>query len=197
MNVLPYPEMPEPTPNQPVSAVPANGAATPVDSRINKFRRGFERFRGDSDAYGEGEAPDGESDLELTVLLLREENARLKAERHQPRDVGTMIDYLRRVGEEHGEGELSDELWSLLGECLVIREELDQACIEIRAAMSAVQDRLARLATAATAIGAPSAPLPHMAISHERSSQVLELAPDLEQGLGLDPLDGQAVAEQR
>ncbi len=195
MNVLPYPEVPEPTPTEPVTPVSANGAAIPADSRVNKFRRGFERFRGDSDAYAGAEGQNGESDLELTVLLLREENARLKAERHRPRDVGTMIQHLRRIADEHGEDELSDEVWSLLSECMVIREELDQACIEIKAAMTAVQEHLGRLAMAATALGDTGA-LPHQAITHERAPHVLELAPDPEQGLGLHSLDQPAIAEQ-
>lgn len=207
MNVLPYPEAHEPSSSESATVVPPNGTATTTavqsngtvtagDSRITRFRRGFERFRGDSDAYAHGDAQDAESDLELTVLLLREENARLKAERHRPPDVGTMIDQLRRVADERGEEELSDEVWSLLSECLVIREELSQACIEIKAAMTAVQEHLGRVATAATAIQGGSPALPHEAISQARPSHVLGLAPTPEEDLERLPVDGPAVAEQ-
>lgn len=118
--------------------------------------------------------PDGEGNLELTVLLLREENARLKAERHRPPDVGTMIAQMRRIAVDQGEDELSDEAWSLLSECLVIREELSQACTEIKAAMSAVQERLGRLAVRIPGTGPE---LPHAAVSHRRGAPELELAP--------------------
>jgi hypothetical protein len=70
-------------------------------SRFGRVRRGFDRLRG-------GEIPEDER-LELVALLLREENARLKAERQRPTDVGTMIAQMRRVADEHGEKELSDE----------------------------------------------------------------------------------------
>jgi hypothetical protein len=54
---------------------------------------------------------DSEGDLELNLLLLREENARLKEERHRPPDVGTMIEQMRRIAVERSEDELSDEMW--------------------------------------------------------------------------------------
>ena len=196
MNVLPYPEVPEPSTNDPVTAVPANGAATGEASRINKFRRGFERFRGDADAYAHGDAQDDDGNLELAVLLLREENARLKAERHRPPDVGMMIDHLRQIADQRGEDELADDVWSLLSECMVIREELSQACVEIKAAMTAVQEHLARLATAAAAIGGGVPTLPHQAISRSRPSPVLGLAPTPDGDLEPHPLDGAAVSEQ-
>lgn len=133
------------TPDRALTVVPSDpsddrvGSAEDATSRFDGFRPGFERFRG-------GETPGDERDLELVALLLREENAQLKAERHRPTVVGAMIAQMRRMAVERGEDELSNEAWSLLGECLVIQEELNQACEEIRAAMRAVQERLGRLA---------------------------------------------------
>ncbi|MGO9974788.1 MAG: hypothetical protein ACLP01_18680 [Solirubrobacteraceae bacterium] len=88
---------------------------------------------------GGDDAPDEDSDLKLTVMLLRGENARLKAARHDPSDVDTLIDGMRRLGAEKGGAEMIDEAWTLLSECLLIREGLEQACAEIQAAIGAVQ----------------------------------------------------------
>jgi hypothetical protein len=149
MNVSP----PSEATDQPLDNSPAPGlaAASPptqashIDRpRADRFRRGLDRLRSASDAATEG-LQTGEEDLDLTVHLLREENARLKAERYRPPDVGTMIDQLRRIAEEQGDERLSDNAWSLLTECLLIREELGQACIEIKAAIDAVQTRLGKL----------------------------------------------------
>jgi hypothetical protein len=87
---------------------------------------------------------DGES-LRLEVLLLREEIARLRTERHRPSDVGTLIDQLRYLAAENGEAEMADEVWSLLAEVMVIREGLEQACIELESAIGAVRRRLSGL----------------------------------------------------
>lgn len=192
MNVSPYSEVPDESPNESVAIAPNGTSPTNVDSRRDRFRRGFERFRGDSDAYADGETQDGEGNLELTVLLLREENARLKADRHRPADVGTMIAQMRRMAVEQGEDELSDEAWSLLSECLVIREELNQACIEIRAAMSAIQKRLGRLTIA---IEGANPGLPHTAISLAGGSpeRELELAPSPQEDV--EPLAGDGLID--
>ena len=70
--------------------------------------------------------------LQLQVMLLSEENARLKAERHRPSDIGTLIDQMRELGDQEGPGEVLDEAWTMLSECLVIRQGLEQACAEIQ-----------------------------------------------------------------
>jgi hypothetical protein len=109
---------------------------------FGRFRRNAER--GSAEAQRHDEELDDEADLQLQVMLLREENARLKAGRHRPSDVGTMIDELRLVASEE-EGDLLDDAWSLLSECLVIREGLAQACVEIENAVGSVRQRLATL----------------------------------------------------
>ncbi len=135
-------------------AAASNGAATADQTTtsergrdpLKRFRRRLEQLRGDAEAFGGDDDPDEESDLQLEVMLLREENARLKAERHRPSDVDTLIDQMRRLGAEKGDAEMVDEAWTLLSECLVIREGLEQACVEIQAAIVAVHDRLRNLA---------------------------------------------------
>lgn len=150
MNVSSSSDLPDHLPDQGSIVARPDMSADNVDTRMDRFRRGFERLRG-------VETPDDEKDLELEVLLLREENARLKAELHRPSDVGTMIASMRRTAAEQGEDELSDEPWGLLSDSLVIQEELTQACEEIKTAMSAVQQRLARL-TATIQLSNPDLP---------------------------------------
>jgi hypothetical protein len=91
-------------------------------------------------------APIVEDSLETSIMLLREENARLKAERHRELDVGVLISKLRSIADEQGPAEALDETWSTLSECLVIREELIQACSEIHDAIDSVERRLGSLA---------------------------------------------------
>jgi hypothetical protein len=122
------------------AALVANHVPTPASR--GRLRRRFERFRGDADAIREAGSSGQDVDQELTVMLLREENARLKAERHRPTDVGVMVDRLRVVATDEGEGNAHDDVWGLLSECLAIREGLDHACDEIHAAISSVQERL-------------------------------------------------------
>lgn len=114
--------------------------------RIARFRHRIEQLRGDADAFGANDDSGEESDLKLELMLLREENARLKAQRHRPSDVDTLIDQMREFGAEQGESELADEAWTVLSECLVIREGLEQTCVEIQAAIGAVHERLRQLA---------------------------------------------------
>jgi hypothetical protein len=136
-------------------------AQTAINNRgrdpIGRFRRRIEQLRGDADAFGGADGSDEESDLKLELMLLREENARLKAERHRPSDVGTLIDQMRQVGAEKGHAEMADEAWTVLSECLVIREGLEQACVEIQAAIGAVHERLRKLAVGLDAPGANAA----------------------------------------
>jgi hypothetical protein len=131
-------------------AVPSEADIQPLGAPARepyaRFRRRIERFKGAADAHDLTDPLDDEAELGLQVMLLREENARLKAARHKPADAGTLIDQVRLLSAPGEEGEALDDAWTLLGECLVIREGLDQACIEVQAAINGVRDRLAALA---------------------------------------------------
>ena len=105
----------------------------------------FRRARGDAHATAGDTAAQDELALKLQVMLLSEENARLKAERHRPSDVGTLIDQMRELGNQEGPGEVLDEAWTMLSECLVIRQGLEQACAEIQVAIAGVRERLGSL----------------------------------------------------
>jgi hypothetical protein len=106
-------------------------------------RRRFER-------PGSTPAPDPRAALEAEVVLLREENARLKAARHQQHNVGDLLERARSLrAEEIDRGNLADETAQMLVEGLVIRESLIEICHEIERAMVVFEARLDALASAA------------------------------------------------
>jgi hypothetical protein len=85
--------------------------------------------------------------LRAELLLLREENARLKAARHRDPDVGVLIGRARafaglRADDVAG---MEDESTQVLVEGLVIRESLLELCQEIERAMVAIEVRLSAL----------------------------------------------------
>jgi hypothetical protein len=95
-------------------------------------------------------APDARAALEAEVVLLREENARLKAARHQRHNVGDLLERARSLrAEEVDHGNLADETARMLVEGLVIRESLIEICHEIERAMVVFEARLDALASAA------------------------------------------------
>jgi hypothetical protein len=108
---------------------------------LMRFRRNLGQFLGDADARRAADVGDAEADLRLQVMLLREENARLKGERHRPSDVGTLIDQLRLLAAEAGHGQ-AGETWDVVSESLAICAELEQALSELQAAVAGVQRRL-------------------------------------------------------
>ncbi len=118
------------------------------------FKRRLERARGLVEEQQFSNSVDQEDNLRLQVMLLQEENARLKAARHKPADPGTLIEEVRTLAASSPVNELLDETWSLLAECLALREGLDRACIEIQAAMTSVRERLSTLGVKIE-IGAP------------------------------------------
>jgi hypothetical protein len=137
------------------SAVPASDPhaqdtmSAPASS--SGFRRRLERFRGavsDPDGFSNS---DGEAELKLQLVLLREENTRLKAARHQPAGPGSAIDRVRSLTDTARAGDALDDTFSLIGECLAVREGLDQVCLEIGTALDAVRGRLQEIAEQAEA----------------------------------------------
>ena len=107
--------------------------------------RRFERPAAESPA-----AADSRAALEAEIVLLREENARLKAARRQPQNVGNMLERTRSPRpEELGHGNLADETSQMLVDGLVIRESLIEICHELERSMVMFQARLDALASAA------------------------------------------------
>ncbi len=115
-------------------AAPSERARKP----FARVRRRIDRLRLDRDA---GESVDGGLELKLELLLLREENVRLKSERHRRFDVGTLIDQLRLRAAEIDRAETVDEAWAALSEYFLLRENLVQAGTEIETAIAAVGKR--------------------------------------------------------
>lgn len=131
----------------PDDSLPADLGNEPVagSEPLGRFRRRVERFKVSQEDRGVVGSLQDEDDLRLQVMLLREENARLKAARHKPADTGSVIERMRTLAEPSGNDERLDESWSVLAECLALREGLDQACIEIQAAIGSVRERLAAI----------------------------------------------------
>ena len=85
-------------------------------------------------------------ELEMELELLREENARLKIERHRSPDAGAVIERVRGLSSEPGDGTpLAAGSFGVRVECLLMREGLLDACREIGRAMEEMQYRLSLL----------------------------------------------------
>jgi hypothetical protein len=85
------------------------------------------------------------------LLLLREENARLKAAQHQRADVSRLIGRARSLtNAELDHDSLSDDVEQLLVEGLLIRESLLEICQEIERSMVAFEGKLNALADLGT-----------------------------------------------
>jgi hypothetical protein len=102
------------------------------------------RFRRRSDR---GEAPETESEsfavVRAELLLLREENARLKAAQHQRADVSRLIGRARSLAAaEPDRDSVSDDVEQLLVEGLLIRESLLEICQEVERSMVAFEGKL-------------------------------------------------------
>jgi hypothetical protein len=90
--------------------------------------------------------PDNDGDPLATVqaelTLLREENARLKAEKYRRPDLGTVLEQARAIGEPGAAGETADEAAQLLADGLMLRETLLKVCREMNQSMLALEARL-------------------------------------------------------
>lgn len=119
-------------------------------------RRRFRPGRGTNDRLGG--ADDALSALEAELLLLREENARLKAAELQGRpDVAGILGRARAVREatvDHDSA--TDETAQMLVEALVIRESLLEICRALERSMVAYQAKLNALLDATVERGAAS-----------------------------------------
>ncbi len=87
----------------------------------------------------------------MELALLREENARLKVERHRPPDAGRVIERMRDLGQEHsveqqaGAAVQADRAGQAIGEYMAIRDGLVAACQEVQQAMQGIRGRLGTL----------------------------------------------------
>jgi hypothetical protein len=100
------------------------------------------------------------------LLLLREENARLKAAQHQRADVSRLIGRARSLAAAELDGDsVSDDVEQLLVEGLLIRESLLEICQEIERSMVAFEGKLNALAGLGPARTRPTAAHPDTEIA--------------------------------
>jgi hypothetical protein len=113
-------------------------------SDVDRSRR-FARRR--TDEAGVNGDQDSLAELHAELVLLREENARLKAAEHAGPDVDGLLGRARRLSEaaiDHGES-AADEATRVLVEGLAIRESLLEICIQIERVMVGFEKRLRAL----------------------------------------------------
>jgi hypothetical protein len=85
--------------------------------------------------------------VESELVLLREENARLRLERAQRPDAGSMIERLKTLSADQSPShDHRDEAWHLVSEALVMRDVLIDVCKEIGQTTITLQTRLSALA---------------------------------------------------
>jgi hypothetical protein len=121
-----------------------------------RHRRRFRRIPGTMEDDGRAGAGEPLASVHAELVLLREENACLKAAQHRRADISRLLDRARSLPAATADsGGASDDTAQLLFDGLVIRESLLEICREIERAMVAFEAKLDALATAA--IDRPSA----------------------------------------
>jgi hypothetical protein len=116
-----------------------------MDELADESRRSpFRRFRS---VGGRGGADTGYLErIEAELVLLREENARMRLERAQRPDAGSMIDNLKTLSAASApDEERRDHTWSLISQTVVMREVLLDVCKEIGQTVITLQTRLNEL----------------------------------------------------
>jgi hypothetical protein len=111
-------------------------AAAPTARR--RFRR---RRTNQSGAAGADPIADALAEL----VLLREENARLKAARHQEPSFGGVVGQMRAMRDLERAEDAADDAAEMLAEVVVLRDSLLEVCEELERAMASVRARLDRV----------------------------------------------------
>ncbi|HWI72476.1 MAG TPA: hypothetical protein VNT55_11005 [Baekduia sp.] len=136
--------------------------APPADEPRRRFRRRTDRL---AEALGD---PEDLAAVHAELLLLREENARLKAARHQRADVNRLIGRARSLAAaELDRDSVSDDVEQLLVEGLLIRESLLEICQEVERSMVAFEGKLNALAALGAARSRPAPTHPDTEITHD------------------------------
>jgi hypothetical protein len=131
------------------------------DEPRRRFRRRTDRL---AEALGE---PEDVAAVHAELLLLREENARLKAAQHQRADVSRLIGRARSLAAaELDHDSVSDDVEQLLVEGLLIRESLLEICQEVERSMVAFEGKLNALAALGAVRSRPVASHPDSEVPH-------------------------------
>jgi hypothetical protein len=109
------------------------------------------RLNGRRREGGGADWPEREA-LEAELVLLREENARMKVDAARPPGPGRAVERIRGVvaaveAVPAKEPDGGDEAWHALAEATMLREVLTDMCEEVQGAIAAVQNRLQAAAT--------------------------------------------------
>lgn len=132
---------------------PANGnaaAASPIERKPRRRALRAQRFRPfrqpaiANDAGGE----ESLAALRAELLVLREENIRLKSRRNQRADLGGLLESARALPSADDDADVADEAAQMLAHGLVIRQSLIAMCDEMQYAMAAVASKLEALSPA-------------------------------------------------
>jgi hypothetical protein len=129
-----------------VEAPAGDGALQPVPMPTGRGRLGRRRSARRRSA---GAAAADEVRAEL--VLLREENARLKAARHQLPSFDRVVGQARTLLDPDARGDAADEATDLLVDIVVLRESLVAVCEELERSLAAVRARLDRIGAEAVA----------------------------------------------
>jgi hypothetical protein len=116
-----------------------------IDSRQESpsRRRRFRRRPRDGEDGDDRSLPEMRAEL----VLLREENARLKAAEHEPSSFGKLLSRARAVAASPvAHEEFADEAVQALVEAIVLRDSLLEVCGELERSMARVKARLTALA---------------------------------------------------
>ena len=130
---------------------PLNGvfpaSANPAVAPVPTGRRRFRRRRADQNGAAHA---DPIEDALAELVLLREENARLKAARHQVPSFGHVVGQMRAMPDLERAEDAADEAAEMLAEVVVLRDSLLEVCEELERAMASVRARLHRLGSEET-----------------------------------------------
>ncbi len=117
-----------------------------IDENTRGWRVGRLLRMGVSGGEGSSPAEVALGELEMELALLREENARLKVERHRPPDAGRVIERMRHLGGSEGSDGAEPAAANAIEDCRAMRDGLLAACHEVQLAMQGIRGRLGELA---------------------------------------------------
>jgi hypothetical protein len=117
-------------------------AARPATAEEPAAGRGLRFRRRRTDEVADG-GTDSVAEALAELVLLREENARLKAARHQVPSLGRVLGHARALPFAGLDAEdEADETAEMLAEVVVLRESLLEVCAELERSMAAIRARL-------------------------------------------------------
>src|SRR4051812_7401772 len=132
--------------NEAIELDALSGGFLPDGARTGEPAARRLRFRRRRANHGGAAAGDPMEEIHAELVLLREENARLKAARHQLPSFGHVVGRMRSLptGDEDAEDaeDAADEAAEMLAEVSVMRESLLEVCEELTRAMDLVRARL-------------------------------------------------------